>query len=34
MAEAESRLRVAKDIVERNHITEGVLGHVEKTWFL
>lgn len=32
MAEVETRPRVARDAVERNHITEGVLGHVGKTW--
>ena len=32
MAATETRARVAGDEVERNHITEGVLGHVGKTW--
>lgn len=32
MAEGEVRARIARDEVERNHILEGVLGHIGKTW--
>lgn len=32
MFEVETRSRVARNAVERNHITEGVTGHVGRTW--
>lgn len=32
MFEAETRSRVARNAVERNHTMAGVTGHVGKTW--
>lgn len=32
MFEAETRSRVARNAVERNHIMEGATGRVGKTW--